>query len=108
MSHLTYPPSEDYMNSKVKTMTKDLNVRPPALLTYEVYEVSPNIALNFNFSRIEITISSKAEFSLKFKSLNVRLEVGDTATAMFKKPQVGDDKSRRTRSTMLHRRTDST
>lgn len=93
------------MNSKVKTMTKDLNVRPPALLTYEV---SPNIALNFNFSRIEITISSKAEFSLKFKSLNVRLEVGDTATAMFKKPQVGDDKSRRTRSTMLHRRTDST
>ncbi|ODM23240.1 hypothetical protein SI65_00829 [Aspergillus cristatus] len=46
------PPSdlvEDYINSKVKTMAKDLNVRPPALLTYEV---SPNIALNFNFSQI--------------------------------------------------------
>lgn len=88
-------------------MTKDLNVRPQALLTYEV---SPNIALNSNSAQIKITISNKTDDALKFKSLNIRLEVGDTAIAMFKKPQIGDDKEVTANKTtiMLHRRTDST
>lgn len=77
-------PAEDYINSKVETMTKDLNARPQALLTYEA---NPNIAPNSNSTQIQITISNKTEDTLKFKSLNVRLEVGYTATALFKKLQ---------------------
>jgi hypothetical protein len=45
-------PTENYINSEVETMTtmtKDLNVRPQALLTYEI---SQNIALNSNSAQI--------------------------------------------------------